>query len=83
MKKILLIGLENINNAGDEILRVTTEFLIHQCGDFETQNAQLMPDLQTLPLHLRLICWIWHPFMVLIFRLGLYRKHFFSISIIL
>lgn len=77
MKKILLIGLENINNAGDEILRVTTEFLIHQCGDFETQNAQLMPDLKTLPLHLRLICWIWRPFMVLIFRLGLYKKHYF------
>ena len=42
--KILLFSLESINNAGDEILRVTTEYLINMvCKDSDIHLMQLTP----------------------------------------
>ena len=42
--RILVFSLETINNAGDEILGVTTEYLIRRvCGNAEIKRSQLMP----------------------------------------
>lgn len=40
---ILLFSLESINNAGDEILRVTTEYLIKQVSTCKIIRIQLKP----------------------------------------
>lgn len=41
--KILLLGLGNINNAGDEILIETTEWLVKKSGGVKIIRKQLMP----------------------------------------
>lgn len=50
--EVLLFSLESINNAGDEILRTTTEFIIGSCKtNCNISSVQLMPmwkDVQGL-----------------------------------
>lgn len=48
MKKILLISVESINNSGDELLGITTEWLIKQDTDIEVIREQLMPKYSQL-----------------------------------
>ena len=75
MKTVLLFSLESINNAGDQILGVTTEWLVQQCGVYKTKRAQLMPELSTLPFKLRIPSLLWRPIKSFICRTGLYRNH--------
>lgn len=53
--KILLFSLEDINNAGDELLRVTTQFIISM--DFPTTSMtqiQLKPKFRHIPVKFKL-----------------------------
>lgn len=55
-ERILLFSLESINNAGDEILRVTTEYLIRQVSSSDVQHVQLKP--RKVDFHgAKRICW--------------------------
>lgn len=52
---ILLISIENINNAGDELLRITTGFLVDKVGkelnkDYRIERMQFFPFKDDLPL---------------------------------
>ena len=53
---ILLFSLESINNAGDEILRVTTEYLIKQVSTCKIIRIQLRPGKGDLH-GLNRLCW--------------------------
>lgn len=43
MKNVLIVSIENINNAGDEILRATTQYLVEQCESVCVQQMQFSP----------------------------------------
>ena len=53
---VLLFSLESINNAGDEILRVTTEYLIKQISSCRILRIQLKPREEDMHGQNRL-CW--------------------------
>lgn len=43
MKNVLIISIENINNAGDEILRATTQYIVELCSSVSVQQMQFFP----------------------------------------
>lgn len=53
---VLLFSLESINNAGDEILRVTTEYLIKQISSCRILRIQLKPRKEDMH-GLNRLCW--------------------------
>lgn len=54
MENILLISLENINNAGDELLRISTQFLVSRVGkiggDYRCMQMQFHPRFSDLSI---------------------------------
>lgn len=58
-QRIVLLGLESIGNAGDEILVTTTEWLlkraISNCGDIDIIRCQLMPAYKDI-VHIHKFC---------------------------
>lgn len=67
-QKVLLLGLDNIDNMGDEILVNSTEWIVKQLTNDIVFRYPLMPDINTMHWTYRLFSIIWRPFRSLCWR---------------
>ena len=72
-KKIALFSLDNISNTGDELLGVTTEWLIKRSASWNIIKAQFTP-LKDKTLIGKIKSVLLKPYLSVIYRTGIYRN---------